>query len=194
MNSNAPGTGVPGTVGTGTGPGTGTGTGTGTGPGPGPAVTLRAVADADLDALYDQMRDRQAVWMAAFTADDPDDRAGFDAHFVRLRTSPYVVLRAVEADGVLAGTIASFVVAGDTEITYWIDRKQWGRGVASRALASFLRMQTVRPMYARAAADNHGSLRVLQKAGFRIIGTETPYANARDAVIEETLLRLDGQA
>jgi len=37
-----------------------------------------------------------------------------------------------------------------------------------------------------------GSLRVLQKAGFAIVGAETSYANARAAEIEEKILRLDG--
>lgn len=32
----------------------------------------------------------------------------------------------------------------------------------------------VRPLHARAASDNAGSLRVLLKAGFKIIGTEKP--------------------
>jgi RimJ/RimL family protein N-acetyltransferase len=45
-------------------------------------------------------------------------------------------------------------------------------------------------VHARAASDNVGSLRVLQKAGFTIIGTAISYANARSAEIEETILRL----
>jgi RimJ/RimL family protein N-acetyltransferase len=32
-----------------------------------PVIALRPVADADLDALFDQMRDPESVWMAAFT-------------------------------------------------------------------------------------------------------------------------------
>lgn len=43
---------------------------------------------------------------------------------------------------------------------------------------------------ARASSDNAGSLRVLQKAGFTITHTDAGYANARDAEIEETCLRL----
>lgn len=154
------------------------------------AVGLRPVEDADLDALFDQMRDPKAVQMAAFTAKDPNDRAAFDAHMSRSRTSPEVTLRAVTRDGHLAGSVASFVVAGDTEITYWIDRRVWGQGVASRALALFLATVEVRPVYARAASDNLGSLRVLRKAGFTVVGTEISYASARDAEIEETILRL----
>ena len=49
----------------------------------------------------------------------------------------------------------------------------------------------VRPLHARAASDNAGSLRVLRKAGFQVVGTEVAWANARGAEIEETLLRLD---
>ncbi|HEX5190933.1 MAG TPA: hypothetical protein VFW16_15420 [Streptosporangiaceae bacterium] len=52
----------------------------------------------------------------------------------------------------------------------------------------------VRPLYARAASDNAASLRVLQKAGFRRLGTEVSFASARNANIEETILRLDAAA
>ena len=38
------------------------------------------------------------------------------------------------------------------------------------------------------------SLKVLQMAGFAIIGTEISFANARNKEIEETILRLDEPA
>jgi len=34
-------------------------------------VALRPIADSDLDALFDQMRDPESVQMAAFTAKTP---------------------------------------------------------------------------------------------------------------------------
>ncbi len=153
-------------------------------------VALRLIDDADLDALFDQMRDPESVQMAAFTATDPNDREAFDTHMSRLRTSPDIILRAVTRDGHLVGSISSFVIEGDTEVTYWIDRSAWGQGIASQALALLLDTVPVRPLYARAASDNIGSLRVLRKAGFVIIGTETSYAAARKTEIEETILRL----
>jgi RimJ/RimL family protein N-acetyltransferase len=154
-------------------------------------IALRPVDDADLDALFEQGRDPESVQMAAFTAEDPDDREAFDTHMAKVRTSPDGILRAVTRDGRLVGSIASFVVDGDTEITYWIDRSVWRQGVASRALAIFLDTVPARPLHARAASDNIGSLTVVQRAGFAIVGTETSYANARRAEIEETLLRLE---
>lgn len=154
-------------------------------------VALRPVEDADLDALFDQMRDPESVRMAAFTAKDPDDRAAFDAHMAKVRSAPDATLRAVTRDGQFVGTISSFIMEGDTEITYWIDRSAWGQGIASEVLTLFLKTVSVRPLHARAASDNLGSLRVLQKAGFTIVGTEVSHAPARNAEIEETILRLD---
>jgi len=154
-------------------------------------IGLRAVRDDDLNAIYDQMRDPVAVRMAAFTADDPDDRAAFDAHFVRVRTDPEILMFAITVDGELAGTVASFPVGDDTEITYWVDRAWWGRGVATRAVELLLELVPVRPVMARAASDNAGSLAVLRKVGFRAVGKEVAIANARGAEIEETVLRLD---
>jgi hypothetical protein len=48
-----------------------------------------------------------------------------------------------------------------------------GEGPATRAAALLLDMVPVRPPYARAASDNAGSLRVLQKSGFKMIRTKT---------------------
>jgi RimJ/RimL family protein N-acetyltransferase len=156
-----------------------------------PGVSLRPIDDSDLDALFDQMRDPESVQMAAFTAKDPDDRETFDSRMAKSRTAADGTMRAVIRDGRLVGSIASFVVEDETEITYWIDRSVWGQGIASQAVALFLDTVRVRPIYARAASDNVGSLKVLQGAGFRVIGTATSYANARSSDIEETILRLD---
>lgn len=155
-------------------------------------IGLRAVRDDDLDEIFDQMRDPVAVRMAAFTAEDPDDRSAFDAHILRLRTSSEVLLLAVTVDGVLAGTVGSFPVGADTEITYWLGRAWWGQGIATRAIELLLTLVPERPVMARAASDNAGSLAVLRKVGFRPVGTEFAYATARGREIEETVLRLDG--
>jgi RimJ/RimL family protein N-acetyltransferase len=154
-------------------------------------VALRPVEDGDLDALFDQMRDPESVWMAAFTPADPDHREAFDRQMARARASTEVTMRAVTRDGRLVGSIGCFVVDGDTQVAYWVDRSVWGQGIAGRALALFLETIAVRPLHARAASDNLGSLRVLRKAGFAVVGTEVSYASARRAEIEETLLRLD---
>jgi RimJ/RimL family protein N-acetyltransferase len=154
-------------------------------------VALRPVEDSDLDALFEHMRDPEAARMAAFVAKDPDDRAAFDAHMAKIRKLPDATLSAVTLDGRLVGSIGSFILDGHTEVTYWIDRSFWGQGIAGRALALLLQSVRERPVFARAASDNVGSLKVLQRAGFAIVGTETGFANGRNAEIETTILRLD---
>ncbi|MFG1610004.1 GNAT family N-acetyltransferase [Actinoplanes sp. NPDC049265] len=154
-------------------------------------VALREITDADEDAFFAHKRDPEAVWMAAFTAADPDDREAFDAHRRRVRARPDVVERAITLDGELVGSIATFEIEGDTEITYWVDRAYWGRGIAGRAVRLMLDEVTTRPIVARAAADNVASLRVLAKAGFEDVGAGRGYANARRAEIDERVLRLE---
>jgi RimJ/RimL family protein N-acetyltransferase len=105
-------------------------------------VALRPIDDSDLDALFEQMRDPESVRMAAFGAENPDDRTAFDVHMAKVRTLPEVTTRAVTVDGRLVGSI---VVDGDTEVTCWIDRSFWGQGIAGRALALLLESVRVRP-------------------------------------------------
>jgi RimJ/RimL family protein N-acetyltransferase len=156
----------------------------------GQSAALRPLQESDLDALFRQMSDPESVRMAAFTSDDPNDRQRFDAHMSEVLKSPQSTNRAIIWNGEMVGSIASFVVDGQTEITYWVDRSVWGRGIASQALALLLEEVRTRPLYARAASDNVGSLRVLEKAGFHVIGTDVAFAPARRAEIGETILRL----
>jgi RimJ/RimL family protein N-acetyltransferase len=122
--------------------------------------------------------------MAAFTRPDPSDRTSFEAHYQRVRSDPSVTLRAVDDDGVLVGTVASFSMDGDREVSYWINPARWGEGLASAALTGFLRIETVRPLFARVAEHNTGSAKVLTRAGFTHVGVETSFADGvgRDVV------------
>jgi hypothetical protein len=111
-------------------------------------IELRALDDDDLDAIFEMMRDREAIAMAAFTAEDPDDRAAFDAWIERQRADENVLSFVVTENGGFAGTIAAFTVDGDREVTYWIARHAWGRGVATAALRLLVSHEPIRPLFA----------------------------------------------
>ena len=154
-------------------------------------VHLRAAAETDLPVFFEHQRDPDARRMAAFTSKDPDDRKAFLAHWSRILAEPTVVTRTVEVGGGVAGHVASFVESGRREVTYWVGREHWGKGVATNALGTFLKQTRERPIYARVAADNLASLRVLHKCGFAVCGEERGFANARGEEIAELVLRLE---
>ena len=171
----------------------------------GPGVRLRRVTDADLAVFYEHQRDPEATSMAAFPSRDRD---AFMAHWRRILADETVKTRTVLADGDVAGNVVSFVQSGGREVGYWIGRDFWGRGVASRALAAFLRIETQRPLTAHVAKHNVSSRRVLEKCGFRVCGEAVmaaapadcgeagwaeaaPGAAAPPACVEDLILRLD---
>jgi len=150
---------------------------------------------ADLPVLFEFQLDPIAARMAAFMGGDfakPTDvrRANYLAKFTRLLADPAIVSRTIEFEGRIVGLASSFPLMGDREVTYWIDRPHWGKGLATFALRDLLAHDPIRPLHARAASDNIGSRRVLEKAGFVRIGSEISMANARGAEIEETIYRL----
>ena len=153
-------------------------------------VRLRPPAESDVAVFFAHQLDPEANRMAAFSARDPKDREGFVARWARLGTDPNVLVRAIEHEGAPAGYVASFLRGEDREVSYWLGRAHWGKGIATAALAELLREETRRPLFARAAADNVASLRVLEKCGFVALRRERAFANARGAEIEEIVLRL----
>lgn len=154
-------------------------------------LELREVQDDDLAGLFEQWADPVAVRMAAFTAPNHMDREAFDSRWTRLRADETILNRAIVVDGALAGTIGSWGDRSERELTYWIGRDYWGRGIATAALAAFLSVEQTRPLHARVAADNVASRRVLEKCGFVVVATDRGFAHARSAEIEELVLRLE---
>ena len=140
-------------------------------------VALRPVEDGDLDALFEQLRDPEGVRMAAFTPEDPTTGAPSTRTWPgcgRRRTSP--------SRGDLrrrAGGQHRQLPHRGPDRDHLLDRpRRLGPGIATRALALLLDLVPDRPVYARAASDNAGSLRVLHKSGFTAIGTEISFARA----------------
>ena len=121
---------------------------------------------------------------------DPTDKAAYIAKYTKLLSDPTVNNQTIIIDNIIVGSIAKFVMEGDTEITYWIDRKYWGQGIATKALKELLVIETIRPVFGRVAFDNFGSQKVLEKCGFVKIGMDKGFANARQAEIEEYIYKL----
>ena len=153
-------------------------------------LCLREVAEDDLAIFFDFQLDPDANHMAAFTAKDPTDRESFTAHWNKIMADPTVIIRTIVCDGQVVGSIMNYEKSGKAEVTYWIGRAYWGRGIGTQALSAFLQVNTVRPIYARVAQDNPGSRRILKKCGFQVVGETKGFANARGEEVGELLLVL----
>ncbi|MEU5695311.1 GNAT family N-acetyltransferase [Actinosynnema sp. NPDC020468] len=149
------------------------------------------MTESDVLEFFEHQRDPEAHHMAAFGSADPTDRAAFLVRWARILADDSVLVRTVVFDDRVVGHVSRFVQFGEPEVTYWIDRAHWGKGLATAALAALLELDPTRPLFARAAVDNLGSLRVLDKCGFVAVGEDVGFAEARGEDVEEFILRLD---
>ncbi|MEO8076101.1 MAG: GNAT family protein [Acidobacteriota bacterium] len=102
---------------------------------------------------------------------------------------------AIEVDGEAAGAIG-YVAGADVErysaeIGYWLGESCWGRGIVTEALMLvtadlFLRVNLLR-LFAMPFADNAGSTRVLEKAGYvreaTLRSSSVKYGRPRDQAL-----------
>jgi RimJ/RimL family protein N-acetyltransferase len=154
------------------------------------SIQLRKTTESDLNTLFEFQLDEKANYLAAFTPKDYQDKDAFVSKYAKLLNDTKVNNQTILVDDVIVGSIAKFEMYGDNEITYWIDRKHWGKGIATKALALFLSIEGSRPLFARVAFNNLGSQKVLERCGFEKIGSETGYANARKEEVEEYIYKL----
>jgi RimJ/RimL family protein N-acetyltransferase len=153
-------------------------------------IELRDIDEDDRDAIFDMMRDPDAVAMAAFTAEDPYDRAAFDRWLERNVADPSASTHVVTENGGFAGIAATFSVDSDRELTYWIARHAWGRGVGTGALALLIAHEPERPLFARVAAHNSASVAMVRRAGFTEVSRNVGYAPGVRREVEEIVFAL----
>lgn len=154
-------------------------------------IVLRNVIEDDLPIFFKHQQDSEANQMAAFTSKDPNDWNSFAEHWNKILTSKEIIKQTIIVENTVVGHVSHFEQFGEPEVSYWIGKEYWGKGIATNALREFLKQVPIRPLYARAAKDNAGSLKVLKKCGFTITGEGSGYANARGKDVEEFVLPLN---
>ena len=153
-------------------------------------ITLRPTQHTDLEQLFQFQLDEEAGYLAAFMPKDHTNKDAYIKKYTGFLNDASINMRTILVDSNVAGSVSKFVMEGDAEITYWIDKKFWGQGIASNALIEFLKTESTRPIFGRVAFDNFGSQKVLEKCGFVKTGTDKGFANARQAEIEEYIYKL----
>ncbi len=153
-------------------------------------IILTETKIEDLNLFFEFQTDKEAIYLAAFTSKDPNDKTAYIEKMSRHLADPSINNKTILVNNEIAGSIAKFILEGEAEITYWIDRKYWGQGIGTTALKEFLKVELTRPLYARVAFDNYGSQKVLERCGFVKTGKDKGFANARQEEIEEFIYKL----
>lgn len=129
--------------------------------------------------------------MAAFVNEQWKDRDAYLARWSKLLADE-VNIRTIVLGDVVVGSISTWKLVDELQISYWVGREFWNRGIATSALRQFLAMVPERPLYGRVAFDNIGSASVLVKCGFKRVGEDRFYAHARQQEIAEIIYVLEG--
>lgn len=129
-------------------------------------VQLRAVIESDLAVLFEQQREAEACRMAAFP---PREREAFFVHWRnKILADDSVPAFTIDVAGDIAGYVLSWKAGDRRLVGFWLGQAFWNRGIATSAVSDYLRVVTVRPLYAQVAQQNIASIRVLEKCGFGI--------------------------
>ncbi|MEV4217272.1 GNAT family N-acetyltransferase [Nonomuraea sp. NPDC049725] len=133
-------------------------------------VRLRDVTEADLGTFHEQECDPEAVSRARWR---PREREAFMAHWkANVLGDPGCLVQAVTVDGALAGNVVAWWHGERRFVGYWLGREFWGKGVGTLALTRFLELERERPLHADPHEGNAGSVRLLERCGFRRTGTD----------------------
>jgi RimJ/RimL family protein N-acetyltransferase len=156
-------------------------------------ILLRDATINDLPTFFEYQLDPDANYMAAFTSKDPADRDAYMSRWTRILGDETSTVKTILFDGHVAGSVLTYQdeELGQPEVSYWLGKSYWGKGIATSALSTLLSLINRRPLYARVVKDNIASFRVLQKCGFTICGEGKGFANARGQEVEEFILKLN---
>ncbi|RQS85954.1 GNAT family N-acetyltransferase [Burkholderia seminalis] len=152
-----------------------------------PGLSLRQLDRADLDAWYAYLSNPDVFRHTSWNLRAPDDLLPLFDNIESADPDSIRRLAIVDtASGTLAGTVGLHTVSTvnrSAEIAYDLAPSHWGRGIASAVCEAvtawafttggFMRMQAV------VLTSNAGSVRVLQKCGYRYEGLLRAYKMVR---------------
>ena len=113
-----------------------------------------------------------------------------ESKWKKIRSDHSLTVKTILYCNKVAGYVLVHRWFGEPEVSYWIGKEFWNKGITSKAFTDFLQIVKTRPLFARVVHDNISSIRILEKTGFNKIGSEQGFANARNGKVEEFIYKL----
>lgn len=155
-------------------------------------ITIRLITEADIRSLYPLGNDKDVSWMSGGGLTYP-------LTYEEFRTKKTIALSTkvgerqtwvIRWQNNAIGSIGYFMreVDAPLEIGYWLGKKYWGKGIATKALMlalSAMRESGIQgKIIATTMIDNEGSRHLLKKCGFKQTGSEKFDSLARNMKVE----------
>jgi len=158
-------------------------------------TTLRPMSVADIPAIFALQHDREGAALAGVEGDFVSEemfRDRMTALMSEEAEAPTVFT--IMVNGEVAGTISRTPgSSGKILVSYWLDRKFWGAGIATAAFAQMLmeapKKLVGEPMFAAVINGNRASVRVLEKFGFIPFKRREFMSAAHGELKQQTLFR-----
>lgn len=139
---------------------------------------VREFRPGDRSSLVEQANDIEVARYLEDRFPHPYTLADADRWLGKVSAQDPMTHFAIVCGGGIAGGIGfqgrEDVYRRTVEIGYWLGRKHWGKGVATRAVTTMSRWMfenfQVERIQARIFAANTASMRVLEKAGYQLEG------------------------
>jgi ribosomal-protein-alanine N-acetyltransferase len=144
-------------------------------------LTLRHFQEADVDGLYEIQRDKDAMrytFCSPSRAESERRLRAYAALLEELGYAPWTVILRAESRIIGWGglNVDPFDPGWGVEVAYFFHPSYWGRGFATElvqaALEQGFTQHGLETIGAFAHRENIGSIRVLEKCGFRFTGFE----------------------
>jgi RimJ/RimL family protein N-acetyltransferase len=159
-----------------------------------PRLVLRAPIRGDVPDIV-KLADNRNIFEVLARLPHPYTRADGIAFVEIFAQRPDERPFAITLNDVLLGVVGFTYEAGQLpEIGYWLGEPHWGKGYMSEAVKALLEAAFATGLYpklkARALTSNAGSLRILEKSGFKRTG-EGVDSNGHNAGKPVVLLELE---
>lgn len=148
-------------------------------------LTLRPPLDVDAEAITQALQNTSVTRMLT-RVPNPYNLGDAKSWIEERQSKPDEVCFTIYRQK-LMGVVSVEEKDGMPDLGYWLTEESWNKGYMSEAARAVLshafRTRGYSSISSGAFEDNHGSLRVLEKLGFRFDGVEQHYSQTRQCEV-----------